>query len=442
MTVNTKEVVATVAYMLGVRKEMLERDYQEEYGDLLQSLYEHKDATIIRYLNKLRTVLLQKFRKTNDEMRYNLVNLDRLEWYDHENIKQLEKWGIPIIKVNYSSDKYMEDFTALINEHIDSCEGLFGDWVKFEYIKDLFAIPKYQKKNVLKSEFEKYMKHLNCYPFHMYVHWEPRECGNILYNDEKLLGIIYSQHKDYFWDKSKVKDATEETKHNIYDFIDNGYKVAIAVDCENADVFKLYGMLRNLNQDEINKIEKIMLFDDYHTSTAWEWLSKFTKIPVEHIEVQRVNDAKSLVDIKMTAGVCTAFYKDGIDSFIICSSDSDFWGLISSLPDANFLVFYEYLKCGSAIKFAMEEHGIVNCSVDDFYTGNATELKKAVLLDKLESYAPNIIGMNGKELARLVYEETRITYTEKDIENFYSKYIKTIRLKMNEEGIFYVEVVR
>ncbi len=442
MRVDTKEIVATVAYMIGVREEILERDYREEYSELLDSLTNNREATIIRYLSKLRTTLFQKFKKTNDEMKYNLANLDRLEWYDHEEIKQLEAWGIPIINVNYSSEKYMEDFTKLINEHIDACEGLFRDWIKFEYIRDLFVIPKYTKKNVLRAEFEKYIKNRNNYPFHMYIHWEPRDSGNILYNDEKLLSIVYGQHKDYFWDKSKVKNATEDIKANIYEFIDAGYKVAIAVDCENSDVFKLYSVLRNLNQDEINKIEKILLYDDYHTSTAWEWLSKFTKIPVEYIEVERVTDAKSLVDIKMTAGVCSAFYKDNIDSFIICSSDSDFWGLISSLPDANFMVMYEYAKCGQAIKNAMIEHGVVNCSVDDFCTGNATELKRAVLVDKVESYLPEIVGMNGRELVRRAYTETRITYTEADIDNFYNKYIKNIRLKIDDEGVFYVEMCK
>ncbi len=442
MTVDTKEIAATVAYMVGVKRETLMKHYEAECAELLESLFNNKEATIIRYLSRLRTTLFLKFKKTDTEMKYNLANLDRLEWYDADNIRQLEKWGIPIIKVNYSSEKYMDDFTRLINENIDNCESLFRDWVNFEYIKDLFVIPRHGKKNVLRGEFEKYMKNLNSYPFQMYIHWEPRECGNILHNDGKLLGILYGQHGDYFWDKSKVKDATEDTKADIYEFIDEGYKVAIAVDCENSDVFKLYGVLKNLNQDELNKIEKILLYDDYHTSTAWEWLSKFTRIPVEYIEVERVTDAKSLVDIKMTAGVCTAFYKDNIDSFIICSSDSDFWGLISSLSAANFLVMYEYSKCGQPIKDAMAAHGITNCAMDDFCTGNATELKRAVLLDKLDEYAQSIVGMNGRELAKRVYQETRITYTEADIDNFYNKYIKTMRLKMDEDGQFYVDICK
>jgi len=443
MTVGTKEIVTTVAYMIGVKKEFLVQYYDDTCHDLLESLSADQDATTIRYLNKLKTSLMKHFKKTDYEMRYNMLNLDKLpQWYDEDNIRQLEKWGIQIIQANYRSEKYMEDFTRLLNENIDKCQHLFYDWIKFEYIKEFFYIPKYLKKNLLKSEFEKYMTNINSYPFQMYIYWKPENKGNMLYDDSKFLSTVYSIHGDYMGDRSKVHDAGEETKANIYDFIDNGYKVVIAVDCENSDVFKLYGVLKNLNQEELGRIEKIMLYDDAHTSTAWEWLSKFTKIPVEYMEVERVTELKSLVDIKMTAGVCSEYYRNGVDSFIICSSDSDFWGLISSLPDANFLVLYEYSKCGKPIKEALKQHEIFHCAMDDFYTGNAGELKKVVLLDKLESYLPQIIGMNGMELARKIYEETRITCTAADVENFYNKYIKSLRLKIDADGNFYIDVYR
>lgn len=440
MTIDKKEIVATMAYMIGVKREILMQYYEAECKELLEELFNDKAATIIRYLSRLRTSLLLHFKKTDYEIRYNLANLDRLEeWYDKENIRQLEKWDIQIIQVNHTSEKYMMDFTRLINEHISDCEHLFRDWINFEYIKSLFYIPKYTKKNVLKAEFELFMKNRNKYPFQMYIHWEPRDSGNILYSDKKFLDIVYGQHNERFWDNSKVKDADEETKADIYEFINAGYKVAIAVDCENSDVFKLYGVLRNLNSDELSRIEKIMLFDDVHTSEAWKCLNKYTKIPVEHIEVERVTSRKSLVDIKMTTGVCMAFYKQDIDSFILCSSDSDFWGLISSLPDANFLVMYEYSKCGQSIKDAMEAHGIANCAMDNFYTGNASDLKKKVLLDRLEYYYPKIVGMNGRELVKQIYEDTRINGTEAEIENFYNKYIKTLRLKIDSSGVFRIE---
>ena len=299
-----------------------------------------------------------------------------------------------------------------------------------------------RSSSCLKKEFEKFMANLDYYPFQMYIHWTPKDCGSILYSDGKLISVLYEQHGEVFGDKSKFRDAAEDTKQNIYKFIDEGKRIAIVVDCENSDVYKLYGVIKNLNQDELSKIEKIILYDDYHTSSGWDWINKFIRIPVEHIEVERVTDNKSLVDIKMTAGVCEAHYKDNIDSFILFSSDSDYWGLISSLPNAEFLVMYEYSKCGQAIKEALEERGIFYCSIDDFFTGNIEDLKRAVLFDTLEKYLKDIPYLNGKELANKLFEETRINASEKEIENFYNRYIKTLRLKIDNDGNFSIEITR
>lgn len=439
MTVDTKEVVTTIAYMIGVRMSALTVSYGE-CSELIEKLQADKDATTIRYLCKLRTVLMQKFKKTDDLMRYQLKNLHNIEWYDKDNIKQLEKWGFTIIQANCRSEKYMQDLTRLINENIDKCSHLFYDWLNWEYIRDLFFVPKYNKNGVMKVEFNKYMANIEHYPFQMYIHWQPAEVGSIIYSDRKFLKIIYGQHNDSFTDYTKYRDADDETRNNIYNFIDSTEKTAIAVDCENSDPYKLYSVLKGLNQEELAKIEKITLYDDPNTTAGWDWLSKFTQIPVEHIEIDRVTDRKSLVDVRMTASVVTDFYRDGIISFIIVSSDSDFWGLIESLPKAKFLVMYEYEKCGTAIKNALAQHGIYYCAIDDFCTAGTEELKRAVLFAELEKHLPSLIGENPLELTHKIYEATKVTATMKEMENFCNRYVKTLRLKVNSEGKFVIEI--
>ena len=439
MTVDTKEVVTTIAYLIGVRKSALETSFREECPDTLDKLYADKNATIIRYLSKLRTSLFQHFKKTDDAMRYDLKNLYSLDWYDHDNIKQLEKWGVQIIQANYRSEKYMQDFTRLINEHIDSCAGLFYDWINWDYIRDLFFVPKYNKPNVMKDEFTKYMANIEHYPFQMYIYWQPKDLGGILSSDRKFLKLLYEMHNDTFTDYTKYRDADEDTRNNIYNFIDSSEKTAIAVDCENSNPFKLYSVLKGLNPEELAKIEKITLYDDPNTTTGWDWLSKFTQIPVEHIEIDRVTDRKSLVDVRMTASVVTGFYRDGITSFIIVSSDSDFWGLIESLPNAHFLVMYEYEKCGTAIKSALTQHGIYYCAIDDFCTAATEDMKRAVLFAELEKHLPSLIGESPLELTQKLYEATRVTATKKEMENFCNRYVRTLKLKISD-GKFVIEI--
>ena len=74
MTVDTKEVVTTISYLIGVRMSALQVSYAECSG-LIEKLRADRDATTIRYLCKLRTVLMQRFKKTDDLMRFQLKNL-------------------------------------------------------------------------------------------------------------------------------------------------------------------------------------------------------------------------------------------------------------------------------------------------------------------------------------------------------------------------------
>ena len=440
-TVNKYDIVSVISYMIGVDDEFLDKHTSVQFQDEIKELRCNKEATIIRYLSRLRTRLMLNFKKTDDEILYNLGNIDRMDYYDRAEINKLIFWGIPAVQPNFRADQYSEHFCKLIEANIDNCKGLFPDWVKFEYIRDIFVVPKYNKTEVMRAEFSKYQEHLYEYPFQCYIHWEPDGKGNLINSDGRFLNAIYAQHDDYFFDSSKYHDAADHTKESIYDFVRRSERIVFVVDCENSDVYKLYGVLKNLEAEELEKVEKIILYDDYHTSCGWDWLEKFINIPVEHVEVERVTDRKSLVDIKMTAGVCEAYYSHNIGSFILCSSDSDFWGLISSLPKASFLVMYEYSKCGQDIKDALATRNIYHCSIDDFYTGNAEELKKKVLISELKKEVPTIIGKNGRQLAKKIYERTKISVTPGEMDRFYEKYIKTLRLKMDENGEFYIEII-
>ena len=136
----------------------------------------------------------------------------------------------------------------------------------------------------------------------------------------------------------------------------------------------------------------------------------------------------------MTAFVCGEHYKNNISSFILVSSDSDFWGLISSLPDAKFMMMFEYSKIGEAIKKTLSEHQIFYCAIDDFYMGRIDEFKRFVLFHLLKKYLPDIFKYNGKELVSHLYEEARINADQSEQNNFYKKYIQTLRFVADDDG--------
>lgn len=437
-TVSRAEVAAITAYMLGVDDGHLEKYYSHHYSDLLEKLRGDRSATIIRYLSKVRTILMNHFLNIDNEMVYNLSNLDRMDYFDQKELAALARWGVPVVQPNFRADKYMVRLTKLLEEHIDDCRSLFPESVKFDYIRSLFVIPHCQKEQVLIEEYNKYRANKLLYPFQMYLYWQPVDCGYLLYSDAKFLKVLYEQHGEEFYEGYKYRDASDDTKQNIYDFIHGSSSVVMVVDCENADPYKLYGVLRNLNPEDMKLVQKIILFDDYHTTIAWDYIGRMISIPVQHVEVPRVTDAKSLVDIQMAVGVSAAYYRDEVDSFILCSSDSDFWGLISSLPDARFLVMYEYSKCGNAIKEALSSRSIFHCAMDDFYKENAGDLQKIVLKKVLERYLPNIVGEDGWELTRQIYSDAYITAGEAEMRRFYEKYIRTLRLKIDKDGKFYV----
>jgi hypothetical protein len=441
-TVNRAEIVTVVAYMLGIPDERLEEYYSHHYGQLLEKLRKDDDATIIRYLCRVRTTIMNNFLLVDNEIRYNLSNIDRMSFFEQKEIRALQSKGIPIVQPNCRSEQYMVHVSRLIVENIDRCSRLFPETVKFSYIRSLFVIPKYTDPKMMIEEYEKFRGYKNMYPFQTYMYWEPEDFGYILYSDSKFLQVIYAQNGEMFTEGYLYRDAADNTKESIYNFIHDAGRVVMAVDCENVDPYKLYAMLKNLNEEDTQLIDHILLYDDFHTSVAWDYIETLIHIPIEHIEVSRVADGKSLVDMRMAVGVTTEFYKNNVDSFILCSSDSDFWGLISSIPEARFLVVYEYEKCGQSIKEALDKRKIFHCSMDDFYAENARQLQEIVLRKALERNLPHIVGENGWELTKRIYASSYIEESETNMRRFYDKYVRKLQLKIDADGKFYIAMER
>ena len=198
--------------------------------------------------------------------------------------------------------------------------------------------------------------------------------------------------------------------------------------------------MRNLDTQYLKKISKIILYDDVNAASAWSILETFTPIPIEYVLIERLKESKSLVDIKLTAGTCKEFYQNNVDSFVIVSSDSDYWGLISSIPDANFIVMVEHEKMGADMKNALFNSGIFYCFIDDFYSGNTDEIKINALKREVRCYLDQSIRLNINEMMETAYRATRIEMSSPERKQFYDKYIKGMYVDIDGEGILTIQL--
>lgn len=448
-----KNITTTIAYLIGVPDDKFtEGEWFDEAE--YRKLKNEENAGTIRALCKLRTQFLKNYKSIDDARKYDMRPLETLTAYlDVEDIKFLRYRGF---EVNIANAKSPSVNIAYLNQYIldeiEKIKPLIPDWVKFQYIKSIFLMSGgYAGHNgsAVKNNYKKifsailaagkaYGSQRNSYPFQMYIAWPYafRESdGNILYNDLKFLKLLYAANGDRFQAYRYVVDATADTKEGVYDFLSDAVNTAIFVDCENVDPYAFGATILNLDEGALSKIKRIVLYDDVNTSTAWDYITDIIDLPVFKKDIERVLEEKSLVDITMTAGVCEEYYRNDMESIILASSDSDFWGLIRQLPNARFLVLNEYRKTSGAVIEKMDQCGIRHCYMSDFaqdqkiqnfksdvlYLGLAARIKQfnstgefgtldvAALLQQL-FYDANIGGAESQ--------------VEKEKEAFFNKYLK------------------
>ncbi|MFR5051529.1 MAG: hypothetical protein ACLTCP_09530 [Ruminococcus bicirculans (ex Wegman et al. 2014)] len=110
--------------------------------------------------------------------------MHNIEWYDTDISNSL-KMGFTIIQDGCRSEKYMQEFTRLINENIDKCSTILRLAELGVYPRS-FLCSEIQQERVMKQEFTKYMANIEHYPFQMYIHWQPAEVGASFYSDRSF----------------------------------------------------------------------------------------------------------------------------------------------------------------------------------------------------------------------------------------------------------------
>ena len=433
---STNDIVSKVGYLIGVPRQFFEKSSDGLSQEIYRELDGSRSARIIRNLCMLRTALIRNNGRIYRQMQSNMKNLHTLpDLVPQESLMQLEQDGISIVKSRVTLNQYNMEINRLISDRINNCQTIFPVWIKWAYIRELFVMPKGTTEAGVKAGAAEYYEHKSSYPFGVYLNWPGSNNGNILYNDRKFVSLLYEVHEDYFGDYQKVTNAGDRTRDDIYSFLELYDRTAIVVDCENSDPYKLYAMLNNLDQEALlNRICKIMLYNDAHTATAWKILEQFTDIPIEHYMVERILENKSLVDVSLTAGTCREHYVNGTQAFILASSDSDFWALISSLPEADFLVMIEAEKCSPATKETLRNAGFHFCYLDNFCTGNSDAIQIQTLLSEVRNSLEQLCHFNIEEVLANAYYAARVTMSTSEKNQFYDRYIRGMRLVISPDG--------
>ena len=439
---STHEIVSKVAYLIGVYRWHFEQSDEPLRLDIYDELDLLKNARILRNLCMVRSAAERWFGKINEQIQKEFKSIYSVpEYMPQDALEQLRADGIYLSKrAGTQLVHLIIELNRYICDRVNNCKNLFPVWLNWNYIRDLFVMKNGLTERGAKEAADVYFKNMECYPYGIYINWKPNQCGNILFSDKKFVSLLYQTHKDRFTDFAKVSDIGDFVKENIYDFIGGANKVVMVVDCENSDPYRFCAVLNGLEAKALSKIHKIMLFDDVHTVNAWRILESCTSIPVEHIMTKRVKEEKSLVDIEMTALTCREHYRDQVDSFVIVSSDSEYWGLISTLPDARFLMMIEKEKCGPEMKAMLAKHGIFYCYIDSFYDGNCEIIKRRALFNEIYRILNKSVQLNVHEMFKEALNATRIQMKPAEQKQFFAKHISKMKLVINENGDVSIEL--
>lgn len=462
----TKKQITLVGYLLGIKDVILKNQpFDQEY---LQKIKDKREIKIIRALSNLRMNFMCAYEKIYGEKQVKgpfaqFENMEEL--IDVPALKYLRAQGFEPLQygINLSEfTKHIANINQLIEENIENIHKFVPEWIKWEYIKELFIMPdcasgpkgnnynnrhKASQINTKIHEIRKdFYNNINFYPYKVYLNWNekrrPDDYGNILFNDGKFLKLLYSSNYDEFTGSEYVIDAKAHTKNDIYDFVAQATNIAIFVDCENVDPYHFAAAIKNLDEEKINKIKKVVLYDDINTTNAWDILQDILNLPVEHEEVERVKDDKSLVDHALSIGVTKSFYEEQTESVIIASSDSDFWSLMKYLPKIRFFVMNETRRTSDAVIDKLDANSIAHCYMDEFAQDAIQPYKNMVLRKNLQiildsfNNSGTLEPLSVEEMLETVFRRSYVSghykQIEKEKEDFYNRYVKKIHLTIKE----------
>ncbi|MBR0315245.1 MAG: hypothetical protein IJQ99_00050 [Synergistaceae bacterium] len=444
-----REIVSRIAFLIGVDDRyfginQLDAANPQFYRSVYEEMNQDKEARIVRNLCHLRTKLQKNFKPILIEMTSDIKNLNSIpDLVPQETLKALEDDGIQFVRARRRLDEYIVDVHNYLLPHVPNCQKFFPDWIKWPYIKNLFFIIKGNTTEGNKDAAKIYNEYRDWFPYQSFINWDPdTNDGNILRDDAKFLPILYERNNDRFYDMSKVTEAGDAALTDPEEFFANSERVIIAIDCENADPCKVIGILKDLEEKgTLNKVAKILLVDDEHTSPQWKALRRNDSLPLEYYLTDRVKEEKSAVDVALAIKCFREIVESRatgkmIDSAVIISSDCDFWPLIELTPEVNFLVMLEYDNCSQAYYQRLQNNDIPFFYIDEFFRAGNVELKTEIVLQEVirDLEENHLSKLNLFSVINRALMKMEVKMNEGEVMQFYEKYISGMSVGFTKTG--------
>ena len=366
--------------------------------------------------------------------------LNMPEFFDQKELNfVLEKFRI--YKETSAPATMMRVLNGLISARINNCRDVYPAWIHWDYVRGIFLMNDAYTDKGIEAIRNEYLNNYPHYPFQAWLAWYFGDDPSfILKNDEVFLRALYRQHMDDFTDLAKVRDISSVERESIRNFAIDASRIVVVVDCENVDPFAFAAAMNGLDEDVSGKIAKVILIEDRLESSAWKKIPQMVALDFESHEAVRIVGHKSLVDGTLNVCVCQEHYRDGVDSFFLCSSDSDFFVLVRNLPTARFFVLLEDGKCGRALLNALETNGVAYADMTRFYSGDGQSYKGRLLWNSVQEALQSGVNVNAMEAMQQAAVQARITLTEAEREAFVRKCIRKITLTVGEDGGLLLEL--
>lgn len=113
----------------------------------------------------------------------------------------------------------------------------------------------------------------------------------------------------------------------------NNESIALLIDAENVSVSHISSVLNTLESRGSIGIKKA--YANWTNHSLEPWLDILSKYAIEPIHQYKVSKVKNATDIRLTVEAMELALSNGIDSFCIVSSDSDFTPLVTALRKAG-----------------------------------------------------------------------------------------------------------